>query len=263
MSEADGSGLVIVTDPAIIAAITDAIGKGGRGPKTGGRYSGSGGWSNFGTLTAGSQDNQVSLQCLFARAADYTVEFSVGNLDFASGEIAGIANPVATIVWSVEGNDVRRQVNVVNGMSVTGVGQAVKVTIEDATTDATVFGNEYSVSVQVSPGTRGSTRIQPFLVAEQGTISGVGLSPTPFLLNPGQDVLVPIPSDAGIQAVYVLTDAPVTTSVVNHNVGPTSFNSYDPTVYKWVPLWPGTSAVDITNNDTTAHTYAVYFGVDG
>lgn len=250
-------------------------------PVDGGGYSGSGGWSASGTLATGAPDT-VTLQAVFPQSDDYTVEFSfVPPIDSAGGDIIEAAFPVATIVWSVEGNSVRRQVNVVNGMSVTGVGQAVRIVISDETPGGT--GESYQVSVQVAKGTRGSTRIQPFLVAES---SADGTQAAPFFVGPGGPTFldIAIPQDAGIQDVFI-TVAPVASfgpggtpvslvpgSILVWHVDSVSGNfyaQYDPTIFAgvWVPISPGADTIRLINNAPVLTgpnaQFMVYFGVDG
>jgi hypothetical protein len=218
----------------------------------------SGGWSAHGILTRLNPIRQVGLQAEFPYAGDYTIQFTRDAVP------AGISvRTEALITWSVEGNFVFRRVNVVNGVSVTGTGQAVKVVINDTTVDPMAFapGPDYTVSMQVAPGTRPAVQQPPQLIPATGPI---------FAFGPGT-VNIPVPDDAGVISVFgtvvSFSNTPIPSEQAFIQMSDAALNTlkvYDPRQYDWVPLAPGTTFITLINA-TAADTlqFSVTFGIDG
>lgn len=90
------------------------------------------GWGQSGQLTTGNQTKRVTMQADFNRgvgAFDFTAQF---NLTPSSTGNA-IVNAEALVRWRVEGQEVTRRLTIGAGASLTGVGQAVRVEMYDAT----------------------------------------------------------------------------------------------------------------------------------
>ncbi len=222
------------------------------------------GWSASGKLIGGNTSKSVSMQANFARdrggpgSGLYTVQFFVGH-EFTLA-VTERRSTEAEITWSVEGNYVRRLVSVVNGMSVTGTGQAVKVVISDSSTSPTA--QEYSVSCQVAPGARASIQQPPYLFRETLV----------ELVNVGNTATIAVPDNAGIISVYVA--AAVTGGaagavpgdlLVAQKRGASTVVTFDPVAPGgWVPLAPGVSALQFLNLNAPAQAeFSTFFGIDG
>lgn len=221
------------------------------------------GWSASGDLITGDSIKQVTLQADFPIPDVYTVEFNLTDNPTPSIQVATRAE--AFITWSVEGNNVTRRVNVGNGISVTGVGQACRVVIND-TTDKITFpaglGKPYNVSMNLSRGPRAATTQQPTLLPFPGAQA------TDFLVAPGFPVSVPVPLDAGVTAVcvFIVGFAPLpefAPVVVHTNGGATNFAQYDPRQEFWVPVIPGTRIIKVGTATPDSFVATVLFGIDG
>jgi hypothetical protein len=151
------------------------------------------GWSASGNLVTGNKLKQVSIQADFPRAETYCLEFN----KFSSNLNSNFPiRAEAFIKWSVEGNSVSRRVSLVNGITIQGVAQAVNVVIKDITFAASPAPISYDVSVQVTPGTRGSNKFPPFLSPQDGFNSLTPGIPTANII---------VPQDAG--AISLLIEA--------------------------------------------------------
>jgi hypothetical protein len=144
------------------------------------------GWGQSGTLTAGNKTQRVTMQADFNKgvgAFDFTCQFSVT----APGG-RSVVNAEALVSWRVEGQEVTRRITIGAGASLTGVGQAVRVEIYDATPPnfyqsrrvagtVTVTEGSDAVVFSAAPGLPlGSTltfsaqpKVQYFIEAESGT----------------------------------------------------------------------------------------------
>lgn len=211
------------------------------------------GWSASGKLTQLNRLTKVSMQANFVDAPqNYTVQFKLaGDLRLKRTE--------AEIVWSVEGNDVRRLVSVADGVSVQGSGQGVKVTIYDVSNDAVPVGvsADYVASVQLVSGTRGSTGNPPVLSGDRASILA------------GGSQTFQIPTNAGITSVGVSVGtggnpiAEFDIAVTHQDSGATSLSTYDPRQFYWVPLTPGTTQIQITNFGASTIEVKINYGIDG
>lgn len=218
------------------------------------------GWSQSGKLTTGDKNRSVSLQANFTTSQDYTVEFGLEPNPLSNDPIFA----EALIQWSVEGATISRRVTVSNGTSVTGVGQAVHVVVKDNTSNVAGIGApnavEYGITIQVAPGTRGTDKQPPTLIA----------SPSEYTVAPGGFTAVNIPQDAGAKSVFVTAWSGTVMAEgkvqVDHIISNTSFKTYDPRQYDWVPLTPGATQIGLTNNIAPGGAnifFSVTFGIDG
>ncbi len=255
------------------------------------------GWGQAGTLSTGGIQ-QVTMQADFDEPGTYTAEFAIGGAQQqysvntyineqgkqqtsigGGGASSGISpNPiyaVATVTWGVEGQYVSRQVSVGNGVSISGVGQSVKIVITDAT--PAIYGPNnntlYGVQVQVSKGVRGTSKQPPVLLPSQGIISGPGGSTqqgvSSYHLVAGGQVVLPIPQSGGVISVYttVFATTPIVeglVSVILQNQAAGTLMEWDPRDFPdWVPVTPGATDIELLNNAAVDTNWAVFFGVDG
>lgn len=75
---------------------------------------------------AGGQSN-YTVQCELTPAQVFTVQFGIGPKEDPEGR----NKPVALIEWAANGVTVYRKVSAINGMSISGVGEAVRVKVFD------------------------------------------------------------------------------------------------------------------------------------
>jgi hypothetical protein len=222
----------------------------------------SGGWQVFGTLVvgSGSSGQNIHAQADFPKAGYYTIEFSIDVP--ASGQF----DAVAEVVWSVEGNDVRRFISVGSGTTISGTGAGVKVKVYDrsGSTFTGFFGTEYKASLLISPGTRPSEEKPPTLVAETAT----GL--TFIQVTPGSSTTIAIPRNAGVTSVNVVAFAGVVLDPTSCSVflsASTPMKEYFPSEPdQWVPVPPNANSVILNNNFPALGpniNFFVTFGIEG
>lgn len=238
-------------------------------------------WSASGALVSRVPNDNITLQSNFVENPEgYTVQFSITNIEAVAGAGLPIGNyaPTAEIVWSVEGNSVRRLVSVVNGTTVSGVGQGCRVKVYDETplSDATPQ-TTYIVGIQIAPGVRAATQVQPTYVPP--IVDSLGSTRIGALVvQPGVGGLTPVdvPVNAGVTCVFitaskftgtpiVLTDADV--HVYHTSVSGVTNKAYNPMNYGWVPVAPETDHITFADflavapgNDVI---FSVTFGIDG
>ncbi len=217
------------------------------------------GWSSSGNLIAGKADGGIGLQAKFEETpGNYTVQFAVTYPP--TDQLGNIIKARAEIVWTVEGNDVRRLVDIANGMSVSGVGQSVKVRMYDAT--ALGGGKQpfpYPVSAQVVRGTRPSVEHPPFLYENS------------LVVNAGSNAVFAIPQNAGVSSVQVYVkpepvgvNVPLGQAVLYHVTGANGvINAYDPREVSWVPIAPGSEKIMVQNDSAVSLRFTTVWGIDG
>jgi hypothetical protein len=219
------------------------------------------GWSKTGKLRTGRpQEQGLTMQAQFTQdiggsgAQYYTVQFSV------KAPPSGFFEAVADVIWSVEGVDVRRKISVINGATISGTAQAVKVSVVDAT-DPNVFPNEeYEVDIAVTPGVRPAQQQPPRLFGGAFSIPAGG-----------PPINVPIPQDAGVISVnisaYRVPTAPLALGdamgLMGNNVIPLSGFVVKPEGDGWIPVPPGANILQLINNSAFALGYGVTWGIEG
>ena len=217
------------------------------------------GWTELVKLTAGNSDRKGGLQCDFPLGGPHTVQFSVrGTSDAGVGP-----NPIALVRWKV-GNVVTRLMTVTNGATISGVAQAIEVLVYDDT--RVVTGFDYTVSINVVPGTRPTTASPPVYLPS----TTVG-APGKFVVAAAGTATIEIPQDSGITAVYV-TAYPATPAVLDEgdlavsqqlSVGPDTLKKYDPRFVGWVPVASSADQLVLHNTSADSILFGVTFGVDG
>src|SRR5262245_46015170 len=180
--------------------------------KNNGELEGGWGWGTSDDLIAGNPGRHVTLQFPLRRACEHTVQL---------GCIPGTTNPVpgvvlqfaaeAEIFWSTGGNTVRRVVSVKDGMSVSGVGEHVKVVV----TDKSVFAEggpddliAWPVSILVAPGSRGTIQQPPYLEEPLPIVVPAAGASTPILVL----------RECGVVSAYVTGGAVVGTVAAEHSI---------------------------------------------
>ncbi len=214
-------------------------------------------WSAFGKLVRGAElDRLVSLQTpQFDEPGVYTIEFSL------NADVSDVPpSPEATIEWSVEGNTVVRKVTVGQGISISGTGQAVRITVRD--NSRVGAGAEYSVTILVSPGTRaiGPTPPMYFHLSQTKTIAAAGNASIDFPVNAGITSIwvgaaatTPSVTPANNEAVVQLIDTDTAAVLSTFTVQPS----------RWSPVPPGVDKVTLYNPSAVQQQITVIFGIDG
>jgi hypothetical protein len=218
------------------------------------------GFGSSGELIAGNESKRVTMQFPLKHAGEATVQLGCQTRDneFASVRFAAIAE----IFWSVGGNTVRRVVSLKDGMSITGVGEHVKVIItDDSRSDDTIPpGIEWAASMTVAPGSRSATQQPPYLEEQ-----------VPYEVAAGATVDVPIPQNSGVISVYVMAAAAVGVALADNSIlvqqrfltVPTK--QYDPRNYGWVPITPYADSLRLSVAGAVGGPvrFAVVWGIDG
>lgn len=238
----------------------------------------SGGWSATGKMKNNGQSAQSHLQVNFLErdtnplpSKNYTVQFSVGNSTLSATGLPAInvpINPIAEIKWSVEGNDVRRLVSVVSGMSLTGVGESIKVSVLDRSAQIDIGSSlpyaavQYDVDIICAPGSRASVTQPPTLAAQNpNDLSFI------FVSAGVGNLFVDVPQDAGVISTYitahsdgnVISEADASVTQIN---GTLINRIYTPNV-GWVPLVPGTQKLKLNNLSANTIAWSITYGIDG
>jgi hypothetical protein len=215
------------------------------------------------TLVSGDTANTLGIQAHFLRPGTYTAYFTFEPLDSltAPPTIAPVRIE-ATIEWMVGGNTVTRRVSIVNGTSIQGVCESVRIVVRDVTVPvgATVtLGIRYNVSVSVAPGARGSYETPPIL-CESTSIS----------ILAGNVFVGAIPQNVGAKSILVMVAAPSGVPIAEQACQVAQVNSafvplgqYDPRAFAWAPVLPGASNFQLFNNSPVTLLFAVVFGIDG
>jgi hypothetical protein len=214
--------------------------------------SGPDGWSQSGTLTPGNKNKQVTLQANFPKTDTYTIQFNVDRTTFKGiGAGASAQFTEALITWSVEGNDVTRKVTIADGVSVTGVGQAVRVVITDnSIIGGSTTASPYVASAQVSKGTRAPSAsppvyIDPSTIATQiNAIAGTVASFTPPEGIGANSLLITAQYLDGAGVPRATAPLGTLTAKIQAGSG-LNMSVYEPRAAGFVPIPPGATQVTI------------------
>jgi hypothetical protein len=228
------------------------------------------GWAQSGEIQPGS-DQAVTMQALFPVAGNYTVQFNITD----SNKWMGIDsfNARADITWTINGNSVTRTVDCANGISVSGIAQAVAVRVYDNSVLVTdQEWHPYQVTIVAAPGVRPDLQ-QPVIL----THKPVGHTQFIQILQQTGITLwyrFEMPIDAGIISVFTSVVPFVRGDVIPPNAlraamfnGPEgkSLRMYDPMINTgWVPIAPGTKYFEISQAGNAPTTlWSITYGIDG
>jgi hypothetical protein len=228
------------------------------------------GWSANGVLIPGNPNKVINFQTGMVLGT-YTLQF--GLLDNYVHSPTETTRARAEISWKVAGNNVRRVVDCVAGLSISGNAESVSVKIFDESNFNGSAQSQYNVSVQLAPGVRPTVERPPTYVASAGSINGSGYYITTFADN---TEIIPVPEDAGVISVAVTVSpdvagalAPYQAIVDQYNgpgVGATLLKRYDPRDEgEFVPLAPGCTSIRLRQDPALVSTnyWTVTYGIDG
>jgi hypothetical protein len=228
------------------------------------------GWSAAKRLLPGGRLDALAFQTGFPEIGVYTIQ--LGLLQSYVHSPTETTRARAEIVWSLRGNNVRRLVDCVSGLSISGLAESVNVKIYD---DSNFNGNAqsaYNVSLQVGRGVRPAVERPPTLVASEDSVNDSGYYITTFA-DPQEVVIAPV--DSGIISVMVTVSPNVGQVVPEYGViveqrngtgvGSTLLKRYDPRQADFVPLAPGTNAIWLIQDPVSVLTnfWTVTYGIDG
>lgn len=240
------------------------------------------GWSAVGTLTTRTDanpnpDGAVHLQVDFGEKNSeyYTLQFSILPPPFVGEESIGIKGK-AELLWTVEGNFIRRVVSVSNGQSISGLGQAVSIKITDDSFNPNDNpAVQYGVSVQVTRGTRPAYgNSQPPLFSVMEGIYQAQIGPpnpdAPVTVAAGSDLAIAVPPDCGINCFLLMIKVDGVAGIDDESVrveqtsagiimAETSLRMAN----DWQPLMPGATTIVITNSSASDIIVTPLFGVEG
>jgi hypothetical protein len=188
-----------------------------------------------------------------------------------TGSASGV-RCIAIVNFKAAGNQIQRILDIGSGVSISGNCDACDIKIQDQTWTVQGMGAlSYSVSCQITKGTRPATSLPPRLW------SATSLTPPNngiFTILPGLSASVPVPQNAGVTSVEIVAvDLTTLTTggseqlfvTVDHEVGAAFNKFYVPTLVPgFVAVNPGTQLVRITNHSTTdTVTVSCSWGIDG
>lgn len=233
------------------------------------------GWQQSSTLHAGDPTKRFTMQANFEEADYYTVQFGVilpdgtplvNAADYIPTSVPIVA-PRAKISWSVEGQTVARLLDVGNGTTISGPGQAARIEAYDAAViakNSPAYGARYKLSAQISKGARPSINKPPTL------------RDATYLLAPASPVVVvPLPILAGVISVEITclyfgdtggANVNPRLTVTQSNGLPTGLvlKTYNAFQYGgFVPIDPAAQYIQLQNEGTANVRATVTWGIDG
>lgn len=224
-----------------------------------------GGWSAAGQMTALDTLKSVHLQAIFKKPGPYTVQFAVQQL---TANVDTVVEPKAIIDWSVAGNTITRKVDALNGASITGVGEGVRVRVVDETSTGNAV--DYAVTITVAPGVRPAKPDYPTLTpVHSGNPQVVAVNSTAVFTVPEGVGVAAVSVKASYSTIPIAPASPITDQmlIVTHRapvgtIDP-ALKRYDPRESDWVPLAPGTTEVWVNNVGAANLRIQLSWGVDG
>ena len=222
-----------------------------------------GGWSGSKSLIMASDQEILVVQATVGKPDSFTAQFFLGG---AEPPFVGANNAIralAEILWTVQGNTVRRLVSVVNGMSITGRADNFNLKVFDASAaPSNPTFVTYPVSALVSRGQRAGTPNPPYLYqnVNAGAVRGAGIVfgvPS----GVGAGTLINVPQNVGVNSVwldfYIPSVVPVVPANIGNNevwavqhtagaVGTVTTGNYS-VFNQWWPIGPGCELIRIQN----------------
>jgi len=207
------------------------------------------GWAQTGSLTTGGSQT-VQTQRIFKQPQEFTVTF-----DINAADMRVTAYCQATVTWSVCGVPMRRTFDVVAGVSISGVAEAVAVSVADVAPAGFTGGGSYSVTIQIAPEYRGPSQVP--LVQSAARLA---------LLNGASETVIGIPDGVTSLALFAANqDASSTALRVDLRIQSVFGDLLDVRVTpgQFYPLPSGANSYEVTNDGTKSVFVFPVFGVDG
>jgi hypothetical protein len=222
--------------------------------------------------TASNANNQAPFQIERLPADVYTVHLTPLQLP-APGTLTAplYLSTEAQIVFSVDGRQNIRRVSVNQGMRISGQADAISVTVRDnsqiAIDGRIPSATQYMVNLSVSRGIRTDLTQPPTLAPADAT--GFVIVPARMSVAAGgTNFDIPVPQGVGVISANVTAFAGTAITEGNAQAqwmqDATVLRQWDPRVFPWVPIVPGTNKLRIQNNqDMGTIQFSVLFGIDG
>lgn len=223
------------------------------------------GWSKSGSLYTTLPQRAISLQVEFPVADTYTISFGLippknTNADY---------RPKAEITWSVDGNQVEREITISKGTSISGRGEAVNVKAYDDMLGISpaVVGAEYTLLITLTKGVRASGQYPIFQPKNVQYPFGTHLVNDSYIgIANGTGATWDIPLGAvsvwpGISAPAAATNQ-IRFVFLDAN-GTGIANPLIDIQGRWVPIPSRAVRVQIFNSSGVAIDASLLFGIDG
>jgi hypothetical protein len=203
----------------------------------------------------------------------YTVHLStIGQPAFVDNAHGIVLSTVATVIFSVDGRQATRKVNINQGIRICGQADSISITISDNTNLVTTEPYttvKYEVVIGVSRGVRPDQQQPPTLYPYDA--NGFALQPGVMQLAPAGVLKLAVPQDIGIISTNTLVwdvtgpggaipEGKVSVTYANNGQ---LIAVFDPRVAPWIPIRPGTNEVILTNNFTDTVQFSLVYGIDG
>ncbi len=235
------------------------------------------GWSVTGELTVPAavfvpvppNEKTIGLQQEFKEAGMYTLDFDIIKKSAPAAGVQRSPRATAIIEFSVAGNTITREVDLSNAVSISGLAQAVRVTVSDTTPFANL-GVEftYEVRINLAPGVRPVNPGVPLSPASFTEALGPGLTSHAIPVNKGINAVAVIPGAYNVGGPATPTD--VTSKVLTCTITDTGGNvlaNFNPMpgVIAWIPMPPGAVALNLQFNAIalSALQITVFYAVGG
>lgn len=222
------------------------------------------GWAQSGTLRQ-KGNAAVTMQTKFPENDVYSVQFSVIPKDTPTSPLQSIA----TLLWSVAGNHIQRQISIGTGTTISATAEAVSVKVVDASV-LSKTKVDYDVTIAVSRGVRAPVQQPPILDLLPSTGSM-------WNVDPGSGLAVPVPPNVGaisvaVQVASILSPdtLPDGAALVYQQLDGTVFKGYDPRSFgPFVPLIANCDQLFLVNQTNSLAltpqtlSFSVQLGIDG
>jgi len=204
------------------------------------------GWAQALNLTTGSRQ-AAQVQRTFEVAQMFTV-----SLDLAIvGRISVTCQ--ATVTWTVNGVPVRRTFDVSPGVSISGVAEAITVSVQDTTLSPPAIGQSYGVSVLIAAGIRPGSAVPVVQSGRQAAI-GAGASSSPVAVPLGaRSIAVVGWAASGTPNLELLEQTFEDVTLMDTQIASGVF----------VPLVAGAGQIVVKNNGAFLTQTLLLWGMDG
>jgi hypothetical protein len=202
------------------------------------------GHAQAGSLVTGNASKFVSAEFKFRQPQEFTVTV---DLDLPTDGFTAFAQ--ATVTWAVGGVPVSRTFDVAAGISISGVAEAVKVTVNDITPVGHTFGLSYSASILFAANPRPTSAVP---VIKTGVAAATVANAGTTSAN--------VPRGASSVAIYSSATSGLTITCMTLD-GTTILQTTS--IGQFIPLPSGTGQVQVSNGSGAQASISILWGMDG
>lgn len=228
------------------------------------------GWGNSGKLVTGVASQQVQL----AKTFDNQIQTHTIQFDGPDNTLVLTGSQIrcrAEVLWMVNGNTVRRLLEVQDGASISGSAQGVNVNVFDRSIVGGATPIEYNVSIVAVPGVRPSVEKPPILMPDGRTSGLPALVQNYYMTLPAAETATwTIPPNAGVITALITAGnrnnpmASDDVAIRHRSAAGTVVNLYDlQGCYKYMPVMPNVATITLTNGTADVLDVSCLLGVDG